>query len=442
MSAKSGNQRTVAANRTGVLRAPLVMLILLLAAVLSGCTEGYPNYYITVDQMLGQSNVELVHALPKPTQNYASRVALVNDTALAVGTNKSVYFVDTRDPADPAVISVIEVPDSNDRFSIDLMAADGYIYATDGDRFDSSMFVIDIREPASPQLVNRIEEGVRGRGWVAEGGYLYIHSALLLGIQIWDATESSAPFVAGVYYPPQSRVDLESVHPSYNLPPVMVTARQVEAEKALGDFSANNDLPVCDDPYGGSVSGADVEDGLLYILVGNAFCIDQYRKRHIVDESGLWVVDVRNPAEPLPLGFLSMGDAFLEDITVAGDYAYLAALTDGLIIVDISDPTQPVLVGGHATPEGAYGVAVEEQIAYTMDRSNVQVFDVANPAKPVRIGMMAEGFHSLEDIVVHAGYIYVIGQNYATTSGSNLFVLRLIDPEARPEELLWGVSSD
>ncbi len=55
--------------------------------------------------MLGQSKVELVHTLPKPTQNYASRVALVNDTALAVGTNKSVYFVDTRDPADPAVIS-------------------------------------------------------------------------------------------------------------------------------------------------------------------------------------------------------------------------------------------------------------------------------------------------------------------------------------------------
>ena len=443
MSTRLGNQGVVNPNGSGVLRTLLITPIVLLALALGGCDEGYPSYYTTVDKMIGQSNVELVHALPNPTGYPASAVAFVDDAVLAVGAGDSVYFVDVRDPAAPAVISIIEIPDTTDGFPFYLIPAEGYLYATDGDIFDHAMFVIDVRKPSSPQLVNRIEHGVRGRGWVTEDGYLYLNSVLRLGVQIWDTTEPSDPFMVGVYYPPQARLGLDEIDPAYRLPPVAATPRQIAAEKELGVFSAHNDLAACDDWYNGSIDSVDFENGLLYVVVDDAGCVvRQGRELQPIDDSGLWIVDVGTPAEPVPVGFLPMGDAVLDGVTVAGDYAYLSASTEGLQIVDVSDPARPALVGGHDTPYAASAVAVEGDIAYVMDRRNsVQVFNIANPAKPVRIGMVADSFNELRDIAVRAGYIYLTGNNYEM-SDSSLFILRLVDPNARPDELHWGATSD
>ena len=443
MSTKSGNQKTVFPNRSSVLRALFVTPILLLALALSSCNDSYPNYNATVDKLLGQSNVELAHALSRPTIDYVNTVAFVNDTLLAVGGIDSVYFVDVRDPAMPAVISVFNIPDKTDNFSIPVMSMDGYVYATIGDWFTGTLFVIDIREPTSPLEANRIEHGVRGRGWVAEDGYLYIGSALGFGVQIWDASVPSDPSMLGVYYPAQARVGLDEIDSSYRLPPVLATPRQIAAEKALGDFSAYDDPAACDDWYNGDVKAVDFEDGLLYVAAGHAGCEEKggVQNWSLIDEGGLWIVDVSNPAEPVPIGFLPMGDVSIYDVKVAGNYAYLAASVEGLKIVDVSDPVKPTLVGGHDTPVAANAVAVEDDVAYLMDWNTVQIFDVANPAKPVRIGMMAEDFYSLRDIAVRAGYIYLTGNNYGLPE-SSFYVLRLIDPQARPGELLWGASSD
>ena len=63
MITKSGSQKTVVPNRSSVLRPLFVTPILLLVLAFSGCNDSYPNYNATVDKLLGQSNVELVHAL-------------------------------------------------------------------------------------------------------------------------------------------------------------------------------------------------------------------------------------------------------------------------------------------------------------------------------------------------------------------------------------------
>lgn len=451
MLTQPANQKTVVPNRSGVLRALLGAPMLLLALALSGCTEPFPNYYRVVDRLYRQSNVELMHALPRPATDgpikYGSdSVAFVNDTTLAVGATDSVYFVDVRDPATPTVISVFNFPDMADPRSSTVMPMDGYVYASARDRATKTrtLFVIDIREPTSPKEVHR--QGVRTGGWVAEDGYLYRVSILSFGVQIWDAWDASRPSdlsMLGVYYPPQARLGLDQIDPIYRLPPVTVTPRQVAAERALGAFSANEDPAACDDWYRGRVGDVDVEDGLLYVGVGDAGCVDPQGEWHLMDEGGLWIVDVGNPAEPIPLGFQPLGDLYLsiDDITVVGNYAYLAVSVGGLQIVDVSDPTKPALVGGHATPYSTSAIAVEDDIAYVADFDSVQVFDVANPAKPVRIGMMTDDFYRLSDIAVRAGYIYLTGYNYRFLE-SSFYVLRLLDPQARPSELIWGASSD
>ena len=175
--------------------------------------------------------------------------------------------------------------------------------------------------------------------------------------------------------------------------------------------------------------------------VTDAGCVDEGRVWRKMDDGGLWIVDVGNPEEPVPIGFLPMGKVTISDVTVDGHYVYLAMSAKSLKIVDVSDPARPVLVGGHATPGLSRAVTVEDGVAYVLDSDSVQVFNVANPAKPVRIGMMSGNFYLLGDIAVRANHVFLAGQNYDYWE-SKIFVLRLIDPQARPEELLWGASSD
>jgi hypothetical protein len=72
-----------------------------------------------------------------------------------------------------------------------------------------------------------------------------------------------------------------------------------------------------------------------------------------------------------------------EDVAVVGSYAYIAAGSAGLAIVDIHDPASPQTVGQWLTQRVSYGVAVSGHYAYVADwDAGLQIIDVANPSAP------------------------------------------------------------
>src|SRR5208283_452873 len=56
-------------------------------------------------------------------------------------------------------------------------------------------------------------------------------------------------------------------------------------------------------------------------------------------DTGLRVIDITNPGTPTQVGFAT---CYPLDIVLQGNYAYIAAF-QGLLIYDISDPTNPLL---------------------------------------------------------------------------------------------------
>ena len=82
------------------------------------------------------------------------------------------------------------------------------------------------------------------------------------------------------------------------------------------------------------------------------------------------------------------------DVKVVGNYAYVADGAAGLHVIDVSNPTNCVRVGGYDTmgpargvSGTARGVAVSGNYAYVADfDEGLQVIDVRNPAKAVRVG--------------------------------------------------------
>ena len=71
----------------------------------------------------------------------------------------------------------------------------------------------------------------------------------------------------------------------------------------------------------------------------------------------------------------------------AGHYAYVACGASGVQVVDVGDPSRPVLVGAAVTGGSAGDVASGDGLAVTADEAGgLQVIDAADPGHPVVVG--------------------------------------------------------
>ena len=91
-----------------------------------------------------------------------------------------------------------------------------------------------------------------------------------------------------------------------------------------------------------------------------------YVSDQIGSQLGLWILDISNPLAPVGVSFLDTGWS-IQDIVVAGKYAYLTDYAYGLRIVDVSAPAHPVHVGSLSMPDVSEGVAYSNGYVYIAD---------------------------------------------------------------------------
>lgn len=126
-------------------------------------------------------------------------------------------------------------------------------------------------------------------------------------------------------------------------------------------------------------------------------------------ENGLTVVHVAmyTPAyvTTLPLG----GHA--RSLTVSGQYAYIALGLDGLSIVDIINPNAPVQISTVSTNGLTQAIALTGTRALVANgEDGVEVLDVTNPAAPVALSTIAlDGF--ICDIAIAGNYAYAVDKD-------------------------------
>lgn len=107
-----------------------------------------------------------------------------------------------------------------------------------------------------------------------------------------------------------------------------------------------------------------------------------------------------------------------QGIAVSGNYAYLAAGTNGLLIYDVSNPAQPLNVGHSVSnlSEGftVYDVVVSGNYAYAVVTGNTVVsglfvFDVSNPAAPAE--MLHTNLHFFGGLAILGTNLYLGGDS-------------------------------
>jgi hypothetical protein len=170
---------------------------------------------------------------------------------------------------------------------------------------------------------------------------------------------------------------------------------------------------------------------------GNVF-LQGTRAYVCLEEAGIAILDVSNPAAPVRLGgFDTSGNA--RDIHVVGNIACVADMDSGLQILDVTNPGAPVRLGGFATSGQAYSVQQVGNLAYVAcGTEGLQVIDVSNPAAPVRLGTFTDGVFPASGgyIPFSAIRVQVVGKlAYVAFSGAGYFQVIDVSNPASPVRL-------
>ena len=117
------------------------------------------------------------------------------------------------------------------------------------------------------------------------------------------------------------------------------------------------------------------------------------------------IIDVSDPVHPVLVGKSNPLHGVVSHVVIAGNYAYVAARW--LHIIDVSDPAHPTQVGFYDTPGTVMDVDMVGNYAYVAHGwSGLRIVNVANPAHPAEVGFYdTPGF--AYGVAVAGNYAYV-----------------------------------
>jgi len=126
------------------------------------------------------------------------------------------------------------------------------------------------------------------------------------------------------------------------------------------------------------------------------------------------IYDLSDPTQPSLLGSY-MFDAVVMDADVAGNYVYASSYTGGFWVLDVSNPAIPVLVSQLMIPDNGLSVAVQGNYAYFGSSDHIFTLDVSNPANPIVIGDVAVGGW-FADLIISGELLYANGSYSGVTT--------------------------
>jgi len=145
-------------------------------------------------------------------------------------------------------------------------------------------------------------------------------------------------------------------------------------------------------------------------------------------DGGLRVVDVSNPSAPSVTG-QEMGCTYADgiDVSADGNTVYIACASDangqnGLRIIDASDKSNPVLLGNVVLPgsaslpdyNAAHSVRVVGNTAYVGNEYGIDEVDVSDPAHPVQTVRHATGYFVRSVSVAPDGRVFAVSGDSGT----------------------------
>lgn len=146
----------------------------------------------------------------------------------------------------------------------------------------------------------------------------------------------------------------------------------------------------------------------------------------VADITSCLIVDISTPSAPQILGSVATSDN-VSGVALSGSHAFIANYLHGLQVIDIADPTHPTIVGSAATRSYAVSVAVSGSFAYVADSdSGLAVIDVSNPQNPRLVAEVS--IPNRANKVALSDNHVLVATGTSIQSGADLQVVDVSDP--------------
>jgi hypothetical protein len=281
--------------------------------------------------------------------------------------------------ARPEGLEIIQVSDPAKPETIaTLYEGEGQSVTLDGSRLylaagSSGLFIIDISDPSNPQRIGHCPTSSFAFDVAIRDTFAYVADAGS-GVSVIDLADPTEPRLAHSY-----------------LPEGVVTASSIVIRDHLAYLSDSGfyglrilDLTQPRDPRQiGSCLTQRGGNGLA--LTGNL--ILQAAENH-----GLRVMDVSNPTNPVLLGTGNPSDHAGYAIALAGERAYVADYWTGLLVFDFAQPAQPALTGSFNTSREILEVQTRDSLALVAAGDyGLALLDLNSAATPTELGHLEVG---------------------------------------------------
>ncbi len=348
--------------------------------------------------------------------------------------------------------------------SVEMKIVGNYLYmsfAIDG--AGNQFRILDISDPANPEILGGADLSLPGqaRGLDVVGRYAYVgfEASVFPGddvFRIIDISDPTNPVVVGG----------EALTFDNSVRSIKVVGKYAYLGIYQFNGTLNKSLDIIDisDPYNPrkvsptTISGLTAEVRSLDVVGKYAYLVSYFDDDLPGSESTniMRIVDISNPSSPVVVGGSSLTlPNYARQIEVVGRYAYVTfdafgpPIDNGLLtsqffrIIDISDPTSPVVVGGESLPfanefepnGGMKMMFIADNLVYSVGNSEtnndtfyvIDVEEADNPSLLKSFNTDSGGSSvGIWGIAVSGNYVY-LGLSANTTNVDTQVGLRVMD---------------
>jgi hypothetical protein len=215
----------------------------------------------------------------------------------------------------------------------------------------SGLQIVDVRDPLSPV----VKGGYADTGYVtsvATWGRYALLGATYGAVKILDISNPDAPALVQTF---QVGGDPFSI--------------KVQGNLALVSFRNWGGMAIYD--LNDIANPRQLSQLYLRFNMGTAndFIVNDKRV-YVAGQQGLLILDISDPTNPVQVGDISLPLAWQRSISAAGSFVYLSGAdyqnsgAADVHVIDVSDPTAPRLIAAYQTPGSAYGIASSSSHAF------------------------------------------------------------------------------
>ena len=308
------------------------------------------------------SGVGLVSSLP--LVGWARGVAVAEGRAYVAADTGGLRVVDVAEPSRPLELGAVQ---GEARFTA-VAVRPPYAYLADQ---NATLSVADVTDPHAPRLVYTLNNDATVSDLAVAGDRLYL--ATTRGLQVFALADPAQPVEIG-RYPQAGRYALRSLTVAQGHIFVGHYQSGIEEFRVSAEGQPTPACPGCPSPYAdpsrANVVALAAGGGRVYAADGDAWR---------VMEPG------RAAGEGLRLLAVHQGFTLPTAAALADGYAYLAAASQGLAVVNLRHPvglTSHTPLGDENDPPDARAVAVTARDLFLASGAAVYRFDRADPAAP------------------------------------------------------------